>query len=108
MDKRRLKTIHGIVVPSEWDPDGAVLNVVIMGKDESSYLVEKSAPTKELVKFLQQEVMATGKIKKLGAGRFEIQIVDYRLSNPLSDNSAYPSSGLNSSHFYSTPPPIKT
>ena len=89
MDKRRLKTIHGIVVPSEWDPDGAVLNVVIMGKDESSYLVEKSAPTKELVKFLQQEVMATGKIKKLGAGKFEIQIVDYRLSNPLSDKNAY-------------------
>ena len=85
MENQGLKTIHGIVIPTEWDHDGAVLNVIIMSKDESSYRVDNAAPVKELLKFLQQEVVATGKITQLSAGKFTIRIVDYQLSNPLSN-----------------------
>ena len=88
LENRGFETIHGIVIPAEWDHDGAVLNVVIMSKDESSYRVENTTPAKELLKFLQQEVMATDEIKKLSTGKFEIRIVDYILPNPLSDRNA--------------------
>ncbi len=85
MENQGLKTIHGIVIPAEWDHDGAVLNVIIMSKDESSYRLENAASVKELFRFLQQEVVATGNITQLGAGKFTIRIVAYQLSNPLSN-----------------------
>ena len=82
------KTIQGIVIPAEWDDEGSVMTVFIMSKDELSYRVEKSASGKELLKFLQQEVTVSGKIKRLSTGKFEIQIVDYTLQNPLSVRDA--------------------
>lgn len=88
MENQGLKTIRGIVIPAEWDHDGAVLNVVIMSKDESCYHIENTAQGKELLKFLQEEVMATGEIKKLGTGKFNMRIVDYKLPNSLSERIA--------------------
>jgi hypothetical protein len=87
LDNQRLKTIYGIVIPSEWDHDGSVLSVAIMSKEESSYRVENTALARELFKFLQQEVKVIGKVKELGAGKFEIQIFDYMLINPLVDQN---------------------
>ena len=86
MENQGFKTIQGIVIPAEWDDKGSVLTVFIMSKDEFSYRVENTASGRELFKFLQQEVMATGDIKQLGAGKFTIRIVDYQLPNPLSDS----------------------
>ncbi|MBC8247607.1 MAG: hypothetical protein H8E81_08475 [Deltaproteobacteria bacterium] len=88
MENQEFKTIHGIVIPAEWDHEGSVTTVDIMGRDESSYRVENIASAKELLTFLQQEVMATGKIKALSTGKFEIRIVDYQFPNPLSDRTA--------------------
>jgi len=78
-------TIQGIVIPAEWDDEGSVLTVFIMSKDELSYRVENTASGKELFKFIQQEVVATGNIKQLSAEKFTIRIVDYQLPNPLSE-----------------------
>ena len=82
LDNQDVKTIQGIVIPAEWDHDGAVLNVDIMSRDEASYRVENIASAKELLTLLQEEIMATGKIKALGIGKFEIRIDGYHLSNP--------------------------
>ncbi|HIJ54596.1 MAG TPA: hypothetical protein HPQ03_00580 [Deltaproteobacteria bacterium] len=88
LENKGFKTIHGIVIPAEWDHEGSVTSVDIMGRDESSYRVENIASARGLLKFLQQEVTATGKIKELSTGKFEIRIVDYKLPNPLSNRNA--------------------
>ena len=84
LDNHGLKTILGIVIPVEWDKDGSVITIDIMCRDESSYWVENTGPARELLRFLQQEVMVTGKINKLKNGKRSIQVIDYQLPNPLS------------------------
>ena len=84
MKTQGFKTVQGIVIPAEWDDHGSVLTVMIMSKDEFSYRVENTATGKELLKFLRQEVLAAGIIKRLGGGNFSIRVMDYQLPNPLS------------------------
>ena len=88
MKDQRCKTIRGIVIPEEWDDQGTALTIVIMGQDEFSYRVENTTSGKELFRFLQQEVVATGSISQVDAGKFTIRIVDYQLPNPLMNINA--------------------
>ena len=88
MKDQRCKTIRGIVIPEEWDDQGTALTIVIMGQDEFSYRVENTASGEELFRFLQQEVVATGSISQVDAGKFTIRIVDYQLPNPLMNINA--------------------
>ena len=51
-------TLQGIVVPTQWSPDGKVTRVAILTRDESEYEVAPRAAARQLMNHLRREVLA--------------------------------------------------
>lgn len=61
---KKLKTIHGIPIPSAWDGEGKVLSITIAAFDEQKYLVAKNSMTQEFLSYLQKPVIIEGIVTK--------------------------------------------
>jgi hypothetical protein len=56
----RKVAVKGILLPSEWDENGAVIALTLFTFDEDEYKVDRSETTRELLDVLQQELLVEG------------------------------------------------
>jgi hypothetical protein len=76
-------TIHGLIIPIEWDEKGNVIAISVSTFAEEEYLIEKDEIGKRLISFLRQEIEISG-LYRLKEGRKIIRVKGYnvkRLSN---------------------------
>ncbi len=57
---RRKITVKGILLPSEWDENGAVLELTFFTHDEEEFRVKAKEMMPELHKVVRQEVVIEG------------------------------------------------
>ena len=69
-------TIHGLLLPVEWDERGNVAAVAIYAFDETEYLVDKDERGLSLLPLIKNKITAKGLIRE-EQGRFRIKITDY-------------------------------
>ena len=69
-------TVKGILLPSEWDENGAVLALTFFTHDEDEYRVKVKEISPELLAVLRQEVVVEGSFKWEN-GRKMIRITDF-------------------------------
>lgn len=62
-------TIHGLVVPAEWDDNGRPKALSIATFDEEEYVVDKEAGDR-LLDALGKEVLMRGILQKIGKKKF--------------------------------------
>ena len=63
--------LTGIVIPSDWDESGNVLELTLQADDEQEYRLEGNG----LVKYIQERVEACGKIHCHANGRKWLKVV---------------------------------
>ena len=68
------KTVTGILIPQQWDDDGAVTGVSIQTFDESEYIVKFSRHGKKLFDFISQKVKITGKVFEQPDGKLFVDV----------------------------------
>jgi hypothetical protein len=77
----KLRKMKGIIIPMEWDSDGKVVGIGISSDSEEEYLIDKkSAFFKDLMKLVQQPVVASGTVKTELRGNKVLHVDNYRLS----------------------------
>jgi len=55
-------TVHGLIIPMDWDDQGNVTGVAISTSLEEEYRVELDRRGEELLAFVRERVKASGKI----------------------------------------------
>jgi hypothetical protein len=71
--------INGIIVPVDWDEKGNVIAAAISCQDEVEYRIEKNTKGSELLSLVQEEVEATGIVRKKGDRKL-ITVTEYQIS----------------------------
>ena len=74
----RKVTAKGILLPSEWDENGAVIALTLFTFDEDEYGVERNETTRELLDVLRQELLVEGYFR-WEQDRKIIRITEFRL-----------------------------
>jgi len=77
-----LTKIHGLVIPTNWDATGKILNIAIASFDEDRFFVETNENTEELFKLIGQPVIVKGLIKVVGDKKM-ITVVDLISRDPV-------------------------
>jgi hypothetical protein len=75
--KSKELTVSGLILPVEWDENDNIVGVVIETAEEESYIVEGDKRGKELLKFMHQEVEATGRVREGEYGNLHIKLTAY-------------------------------
>jgi len=83
--KTKERTIHGIIIPGEWDENGKVIGIAIETTDEEKYLVYKNNKGNELLEFTQYKVEATGTTRADEHGDMTIKVNRYHLTRGNND-----------------------
>jgi len=87
--KTKERTIHGIIIPGEWDENGKVIGIVIETTDEEKYLVYQDNKGKELLEFIQHKVETTGTVRADEHGEMTIKVDRYNLLRGNEEEEAY-------------------
>lgn len=56
-------TVHGIIIPVEWDDHGGVTSLSILTRDEDEYFVLWDERGKALLSMIREEVEVTGRLQ---------------------------------------------
>ena len=71
-------TIHGLIIPIEWDERGNVIAVSVSTFDEDEYVIERDEMGKRLISFLREEIEISG-LYRLKGGRKMIRVKEYSI-----------------------------
>jgi len=77
-EKNQPITIHGLIIPIEWDEMGNVIAISVSTFDEDEYLIEKDEIGEKLISFLRQEIEISG-LYRLKGGRKIIRVKGYNV-----------------------------
>jgi len=70
-----LTKIQGLVIPSNWDVEGKVLDIAIASFNEDRFFVERNEKSEELFRLIGQSVVVKGLVKEV-ANRKMITVMD--------------------------------
>ena len=56
--------VTGIIMPSNWDETGRIIEIALYTNTEDVYTVEQNRLTQELIKLMHKKVEIEGKIRK--------------------------------------------
>lgn len=76
--------VTGIVLPSDWDEDDALSELVIAGYDGSEFVIAGAAAAGELMKHLHERITAVGRPAFSGRRRF-LAVSAYEAFDPAFD-----------------------
>ena len=62
-------TIHGLVVPAEWDEEGRPMTLSITTFNEEEYVIDKEAGDR-LLDSLGKELLISGVLQEIGKKKF--------------------------------------
>ena len=71
-------TVRGIVIPVDWDEKGKVIATALSTHTEDEYLIDHDYKGKELLHYIQEEVVVSGVARKHN-GKKTITITKYSL-----------------------------
>ena len=71
--------ITGIIIPSNWDENGNVIQIAIYTNKEEVYLVEHNRQERELLKHIKKRVEVKGKKSERLDGKNYIGVQKYML-----------------------------
>ncbi|MBN2450474.1 MAG: hypothetical protein JXR77_08790 [Lentisphaeria bacterium] len=74
---KELITVRGVVAPSEWDVRDEVTAVTIYAHDETEYVVTERHMVKRLMKYMDEEVEATGSLSEDEYGNEAFIVSDF-------------------------------
>ena len=77
-------TLTGIVMPSDWDGQGKVQQVVLSTYDEKEYPVDKRGHGKELLGCVRKKVEVLGVLSG-NSSRRKLRVKQYRFLNSDAD-----------------------
>ena len=75
-------TIHGLIVPSEWDDRGNVISISISTFNEDEYRVDKDRISKKLLSYMREGVEVSGFVRE-EEGMKRIRIKRFRAKDIL-------------------------
>ena len=78
-------TIHGLIIPVDWDEKGNAIAISVSTYDEEEYLIEKDEIGEGLISFLRQEIEING-LYRLEDGRKIIEVKGYTIKRFSSDS----------------------
>lgn len=78
MEKPKMITLRGILIPSGWNETGDVVAVAVATYDEEKYLVSDSAMVSNLLSLLRKRVVVNGIVNQIDTDRI-IDIKDIRI-----------------------------
>jgi hypothetical protein len=81
MDDPQLKTIRGIVIPTDWHDNGLPRSVAIATYREQKYLVAESPKCRQLLSMLNERVVVSGRVH-LEDTNMVIEVGDFYLDSP--------------------------
>jgi hypothetical protein len=81
MTEPELKTIRGIVIPTDWHEDGHPRSVAIATYLEQKYTVAESSKCRQLMALLNQRVVVSGVVREANEGML-IDVGDFYLDEP--------------------------
>jgi len=81
MSDPQLKTIRGIVIPTDWHDNGHPRSVAIATYREQKYLVAESPKCRQLLSLLNERVVVSGMVRQ-EAENMVIEIGDFYLDIP--------------------------
>ena len=87
--KTKERTIHGIIIPGEWDENGKIIGIAIETTDEEKYVIYQNNRVKELFEFIHHKVEATGTVTANAHGDMTIKINRYNLIRGNEEEEAY-------------------
>ena len=88
LEKNRIITIRGIVIPVDWDQMGKPVSAAIATHTEEEYLIISDSKGKKLLDLIRKGVEVTGSVKEI-AGIKIIKVKNIKkckLSNPFESN----------------------
>ena len=71
-------TVHGLIIPIEWDEGGDVIAIAVSTFDENEYLIEQDEMGERLMSFLREEIAVSGSYRFTG-GRKIVRVTDYTI-----------------------------
>ena len=71
-------TVHGLIIPKEWDEGGNVTAIAMSTFDEDEYLIEHDEMGERLMSFLREEIAVCGSYRVTG-GRKIVRVTDYTI-----------------------------
>ena len=71
-------TVHGLIIPREWDEGGNVIAIAVSTFDEDEYLIEQDEMGEQLISFLREEISVSG-LYRVKGGRKIMRVTDYRM-----------------------------
>ena len=78
--------ITGIIMPSNWDDRGRIIEIALYTDTEEVYTVERNRLTGELMNFLHRSVEINGKISQHPSGNKTIAAQDFSPQREIFDN----------------------
>ena len=81
MGDSELKTIRGIVIPTDWHENGHPRSVAIATYREQKFLVAESPQCRQLMTLLNERVVVSGMLRQ-EAENMVIEIRDFYLDTP--------------------------
>ena len=81
MSDSELKTIRGIVIPTDWHDNGHARSVAIATYREKKYLVAESPQSRKLLLLLNQRVVVSGTVCRKEE-TLVIDVGDFYLDSP--------------------------
>jgi hypothetical protein len=82
----RKVTVRGIVVPTEWDSRGQVLQVAILTPDEEQYDIVDSELGRRLVGALREEIEACLRIEQSQQNRRRATVLSHQIVDADDDD----------------------
>lgn len=71
--------IHGLITASGWDEENKVTSVTLSSADEMEYLIQQDNMGKQLLRFLQKEVVVSGVVAVDALGRKHLRVLSYSI-----------------------------
>ena len=89
--KTKERTIHGIIIPGEWDENGKIIGIAIETTDEEKYVIYQNNRVKELFEFIHHnhKVEVTGTVTANAHGDMTIKINRYNLIRGNEEDEDY-------------------
>lgn len=78
-----LTRMQGIITASGWDEENNVTSITLSTADEMEYPIHQDNKGKQLLRFLQKEVVVTGVLDEDALGRKKLRILSYSIKQDM-------------------------
>ena len=75
--------LKGVILPSMWDEEGAVMRISLNTQGEDEYIIDYSGRGKELLNHLRESIEIEGKVLQRIGGALYVKVNSYHIINEI-------------------------